>query len=99
MARVLRGAPARTRAIMARRGRLNTAGPAAMASTQVTPTSRPPAVPGRRVVPAGNRRSGCSLVLQHLPHVESHGSPGGEEGGPYLGHHRKQDESGELLAW
>ena len=64
---------------------------------QVTPTSWPPDVPGRRVVPAGNRRTGCSLVLQPLQHVEPRGSRGGEDGGPDPGHDGKQDEVGKFL--
>jgi hypothetical protein len=66
--------------------------------SQVTPTSASPAVPGRRVVSAGNRGTGCSLVLERLQHVESRRSAGGEDGGSYSGHHREQDEPGELLA-
>ena len=55
-------------------------------------------VPNRRVVPTGNRGTGRSLVLQRLQHVESRRSAGGEDGGADPGHHREQDEPGELLA-
>lgn len=55
---------------------------------QVTPTSEPPAVPGRRVVPARNRRTGCPLALQRVQHVEPRGSAGGEDDGADPGHHR-----------
>jgi hypothetical protein len=60
--------------------------------SHVTPTSWPLALPGRRAVPAGIHRTGCSLVLQRLQRVESRRSPGGEDGGPDPGHHREQDE-------
>ena len=51
-----------------------------------------PTVPGRCAVPAGNHRTGCSLVLQRPEHVESRRSAGGEDGGPDSGHHREHEK-------
>src|SRR6516162_818640 len=55
------------------------------------------AVSGRCVVPAGDRRWGCLLVLECVQDVESGCSAGGEGGGRGSGCDREQDEVGELL--